>query len=128
MRNLTAVSDFTPPLRDISFAFDHIVDLPAICELPGFEHVDRATIDGALEEFGRLCSEVVAPLNRTGDEQGSTWHPDGSVTTPDGFPEAYAKYRDAGWGAVPFPAEYGGGGGTPLFGDTATRTRRPSER
>jgi alkylation response protein AidB-like acyl-CoA dehydrogenase len=104
------VTDYTPPIRDLTFVLDHVVDLPGICSLPGFEHVDRETVQGALEEFGRLCSEVIAPLNRIGDEQGSVWNPDGTVTTPEGFPAAYAQFRDAGWGAVSFPEEYGGGG------------------
>ncbi len=104
------MSDYVPPINDLSFVLDHIVDLPAVCALEGFEHVDRETVLGALEEFGRLCSEVIAPLNRVGDLQGSTWHPDFSVTTPEGFPEAYEQYRKAGWGAVAFPEEYGGGG------------------
>ena len=52
----------------------------------------------------------VAPLNRVGDEQGSVWHPDHTVTTPDGFIDAYQAYVEAGWGGVPFPEAYGGGG------------------
>ena len=42
--------------------------------------------------------------------QHSRHHPDGSVTTPDGFTKAYRRYVEAGWPAVPFPPEYGGGG------------------
>jgi alkylation response protein AidB-like acyl-CoA dehydrogenase len=53
---------------------------------------------------------VVAPTNQVGDEQGSRRQADGTVVTPDGFREAYAQYVDAGWGAVPFDPEYGGGG------------------
>ena len=55
-------------------------------------------------------ADVVAPLNRVGDVAGSTLDGDGNVTTPAGFKEAYRQYVEAGWGAVPFPAEYGGGG------------------
>jgi alkylation response protein AidB-like acyl-CoA dehydrogenase len=55
-------------------------------------------------------AEVVAPTNQVGDQQGSQRQPDGTVVTPDGFREAYAQYVDAGWGAVPFDPEYGGGG------------------
>ncbi len=104
------MSDYNAPIRDLNFVLEHVVDLPAICALPGFEHVDAVTVQGALEEFGRLCSEVIAPLNRIGDEQGSVLNADGSITTPEGFPAAYAQFRDAGWGAVSFPEPYGGGG------------------
>ena len=54
--------------------------------------------------------DLVAPLNRVGDLQGSVRNDDGTVTTPEGFVAAYQAYVDAGWGGVPFPPEYGGGG------------------
>ena len=54
--------------------------------------------------------DLVAPLNRVGDEQGSVRNDDGSVTTPEGFAAAYQAYVDAGWSGVAFPPEYGGGG------------------
>jgi alkylation response protein AidB-like acyl-CoA dehydrogenase len=53
--------------------------------------------------------QLIAPLNRSGDVQHSRWEA-GSVTTPDGFRDAYQQYVAAGWGGVPFPADYGGGG------------------
>ncbi len=53
---------------------------------------------------------VVGPLNQIGDIAGSTLDGDGNVTTPAGFREAYRQYVDAGWGAVPFSQEFGGGG------------------
>ena len=53
---------------------------------------------------------VVGPLNQIGDIAGSTLDSDGNVTTPAGFREAYRQYVDAGWGAVPFSQEFGGGG------------------
>ena len=48
-------------------------------------------------------SGVIAPLNRSGDLEGSRRSEDGTVTTPAGFPGAYRRYADAGWPAVPFP-------------------------
>ncbi len=55
-------------------------------------------------------AEVVAPTNRDGDTIGAKRQPDGTVTTPDSFKPAYQGYVDAGWGAVPLPEEFGGGG------------------
>ena len=83
---------------------------PALAGLAGFEHADPETVMGLLEESGRFFAEQFAPLNRRGDVEHSRWQPDGSVVTPEGFPKAYARYVEAGWPAVPFPAEYGGGG------------------
>src|SRR5690606_31546571 len=86
-------------------------DAAGLAELPGFEHADLETMEGLLEEFGRFCVEVLAPLNRVGDEHGSRLDPaTAEVTTPPGWKEAYAKYVEAGWGSAPSPPEHGGGG------------------
>lgn len=104
------MSDYAPPLDDIRFVLDNVVDLAALAKLPGFEHADPATVHGVLEEAGRFFAQEFAPLNRVGDLQPSRRNDDGSVTTPEGFKEAYRRYVDAGWAGVPFPPEYGGGG------------------
>jgi alkylation response protein AidB-like acyl-CoA dehydrogenase len=103
------MAEYTAPLRDIRFVLEHLVDLASITELPPFEHVDADGVYSVLEENARLMEEQVAPLNRVGDLQGSVRNDDGTVTTPEGFREAYRAYVDGGWGAVPFPPEYGGG-------------------
>jgi alkylation response protein AidB-like acyl-CoA dehydrogenase len=104
------MAEYSAPLRDIRFVLEHLVDLPSVTDLPPFDEVE---VDGAfavLDEYGRFMEEVVAPLNRVGDLQGSVRNDDGTVTTPEGFAAAYRAYVDAGWGAVPFPPAYGGGG------------------
>ncbi len=101
--------DYSAPLADMRFVLESIVDLPALAELSGFEHADPETVYGVLEESGRFFSQEFAPLNRVGDTQHSRHHPDGTVTTPEGFARAYRRYVDAGWAGVPFPAAYGGG-------------------
>ena len=112
------MAEYTAPLRDIRFVLEHLVDLPAITKLPGFEHADLESVLSILEENARFMEDLVAPLNRVGDLQGSVRNADGSVTTPDGFKEAYQAYVGAGWGGVPFPPEYGGGGFPWLVGIT----------
>ncbi|MCU1378906.1 MAG: acyl-CoA dehydrogenase [Acidimicrobiales bacterium] len=102
--------EYTPPLEDLAFVLRHVVDLDALAALEPYKHADADTSIGLLEEAGRFMAEVVAPTNQVGDQQGSQRQPDGTVVTPDGFREAYAQYVDAGWGAVPFDPEYGGGG------------------
>ncbi len=89
---------------------DHLVDLDRLCRLEPFAHVDPATLKGVIEENARFVAEVIAPLNRIGDTQGSQHQPDNTVVTPDGFRDAYQAYVAAGWGAVPFEPAYGGGG------------------
>jgi alkylation response protein AidB-like acyl-CoA dehydrogenase len=103
------MSDYAPPFRDIQFVLDHLTPIDELVKLEAYQQLDADAVQGVVEEFGRLMAEVWAPTNRVGDEHGS--HVDGdSVVTPPGFAEAYAAYADAGWGAVPFAEEYGGGG------------------
>jgi 3-(methylthio)propanoyl-CoA dehydrogenase len=104
------MSDYVPPLRDIRFVLENIADVAAIAELEAFQHADPDTVFGVVEEAGRFMAEVMAPLNRVGDTVGSQLGGDGQVTTPPGFKEAYRQYLEAGWGAVPFDPEFGGGG------------------
>jgi alkylation response protein AidB-like acyl-CoA dehydrogenase len=104
------MSDYAAPLADMRFVLENVVDLPGLAKVPGFEHADPEMVHGALQEAGRFFSQEFAPLNRVGDEQHSRRNDDGSVSTPDGFVAAYRRYVDAGWGGVPFPADYGGGG------------------
>ncbi|MDF2733020.1 MAG: acyl-CoA dehydrogenase, partial [Desertimonas sp.] len=104
------MSDYSAPLADIRFVLEQVADLAGLAELEGYEHADPATVGGVLEEAARFFEEQFAPLNRVGDVQHSRRNEDGSVTTPDGFGKAYRRYVEAGWPAVQFPAEYGGGG------------------
>lgn len=105
------MADYRPPLRDVNYVLDHLVDLEGLCALPEYAELDGDTIKGVLEENARFVAEVVAPLNRIGDTVGSVFEPaTNTVRTPDGFIDAYRQYVDAGWGGVPFPEVYDGGG------------------
>ncbi len=104
------MSEYAAPLSDIRFVLEYVTDLAALGRLAGYGHADGDTVAGVLEEAGRFFAEQFAPLDRVGDLQHSRRNDDGSVTTPAGFQEAYRRYVDAGWPAVPFPPEYGGGG------------------
>jgi 3-(methylthio)propanoyl-CoA dehydrogenase len=103
------MSDYTAPLDDMRFVLENVVDLAGLIGLPAFDHFDLDTVWCALEENARFMEQLIAPLNRSGDVQHSRWE-SGTVTTPDGFREAYQKFVAAGWGGVPFPVDYGGGG------------------
>ena len=104
------MTDYVPPLGDIRFVLEQLVDLPGLSKLEAFEHADPGTVFGVIEESGRFMAGVLGPLNRVGDTVGCSLGSDGEVTTPPGFKEAYRQYAGAGWGAVPFPPEFGGGG------------------
>ncbi len=104
------MADYAAPFDDIRFVLSRIAGLGDLSSYEGFEHADPDTVFAVLEECARFMEDKVAPLNRVGDEQGSQWHQDNTVTTPDGFIEAYQGYVAAGWGGVALPEAYGGGG------------------
>jgi alkylation response protein AidB-like acyl-CoA dehydrogenase len=87
-----------------------VAGYPEIAKYPGYEHADLDTVVDLLNECGDFMANVVAPTNQIGDVEGSHREPDGTVVTPAAFKSAYRKYVDAGWGSVPFPEEFGGGG------------------
>ncbi|MGB3158760.1 MAG: acyl-CoA dehydrogenase family protein, partial [Candidatus Microthrix parvicella] len=104
------MQDYTPPLDDISFLLDRVLDLPALLETERFAELDPEVVHEAIEAAGTFIAEVIAPTNAIGDEMGTQLQPDGTMVTPDGFKEAYAKLVEAGWGALTFDPAYGGGG------------------
>lgn len=103
------MNDYAAPLADIRFALAEIAGMAQIEKLPGFEQATPDLVDAVMEEAGKLASQVLAPLNRVGDLQGSRLE-NGIVRTPDGFKEAYARYVEGGWNTLTFPSEYGGQG------------------
>jgi 3-(methylthio)propanoyl-CoA dehydrogenase len=107
---LATMSEYRPPVSEIAFILEHVVGYPDIAKLPGYEHADLDTVMELLEQCGEFMADVVGPTNRAGDLEGSRWQPDGTVVTPTGFKEAYHQYVEAGWGAMPLPEEFGGGG------------------
>jgi alkylation response protein AidB-like acyl-CoA dehydrogenase len=101
---------YRPPVRDTRFVLEHVVGLDAHADLPGFAAATPDTVDAVLEEGGRFVAEVLFPLNQVGDRQGCTRHPDGAVTTPEGFKAAYRRFVEAGWGTLSAPEAFGGQG------------------
>jgi acyl-CoA dehydrogenase len=92
------------------FSLTQVADLEAISKLNGYQHADPETVRTVLEESARFFAEVIAPLNRIGDQQGSVLAEDGTVRTPDGFKDAYRRYVESGWAGAHLSAEWGGGG------------------
>ena len=101
---------YTAPTRDARFIINEMLDLAGYADLPGFEAASVDVTDAVINEGGKFCAEVLAPLNQSGDQEGCTRHEDGSVTTPKGFKEAFDQFREAGWGTLSQPEEFGGQG------------------
>jgi alkylation response protein AidB-like acyl-CoA dehydrogenase len=103
------MATYTPPLDDMRFVLNHVVDLAAIGRLPGYEAATPDLVDHVLEAAGKFAAGELAPLNQSGDRQPARLE-NGVVRTPDGFKEAYAAFVAGGWNGLPFPEHCGGQG------------------
>lgn len=101
---------YKAPLRDMRFVLYDVLDVEShYTRIPGASDLNREVIDAMIGEAAKLIETVVAPLNRSGDEEGCLWSEQG-VTTPKGFKEAYRQYYEAGLGCMTGDVEYGGQG------------------
>ena len=101
------MTDYRPPVQDLAFILDHIVDFDG---LPGLdEDTNQELAVAVLEEAGKLASSVWAPLNDIGDTKPPTIE-DGAVTASPGFHDAYTQYAEGGWSGIVFDENYGGQG------------------
>jgi len=91
------------------FVLNELAGLAEVAKLPEFEEATPDTVDAILEEASKFASEVLDPINLSGDQEGSKLS-DGEVRTPRGFRDAYRKFCDGGWNALPFEHEWGGQG------------------
>ncbi|WP_342624011.1 acyl-CoA dehydrogenase C-terminal domain-containing protein [Pseudomonas alkylphenolica] len=105
------MADYKAPLRDMRFVLNEVFEVAKLwAQLPGLaEAVDEETALAVLEEAGKVTGKSIAPLSRSGDEEGCHWD-NGAVRTPAGFIEAYKTYAEGGWVGVGGDPAYGGMG------------------
>ncbi|MFZ6843990.1 acyl-CoA dehydrogenase C-terminal domain-containing protein [Undibacterium sp. RuTC16W] len=106
------MGQYVAPLRDMQFVLHELLAVEGeLKHLPKYEEIDADIINQVLEEGGKFTSQVLFPLNHSGDREGchhdKTTH---AVTTPKGFKEAYKQYVEAGWPALSCDPEFGGQG------------------
>jgi hypothetical protein len=101
---------YKAPVEDVLFILNDVLDYQRHGNLKGFADAAPDVVEAVLREGARMAEEVLQPLNRSGDSEGCTRHPDGSVTTPKGFRDAYASYAAGGWVGLANDPEYGGQG------------------
>lgn len=101
--------EFKAPIKDMQFALEHNARFKQLAELPQFEDASADMVTAILEEAAKLASDVLSPLNATGDQAGVALR-DAKVTVPDGFAEAYQQFAEGGWGSLQFDDQYGGQG------------------
>ena len=104
------MATYKAPVDDALFLLHEVFHLDRYGNLPGFGDATPDVLEAVLREAGKFSEEVLTPLNRLGDEEGCTRHPDGSVTTPKGFKEALKQMVEGGWIGISVPPEFGGQG------------------
>ncbi|MBV4468300.1 acyl-CoA dehydrogenase C-terminal domain-containing protein [Pseudomonas siliginis] len=101
--------EYKAPLRDMRFLIDHVFDFHTNYANLGAHDASPDMISAILEEGAKFCENVLAPLNRSGDEEGCHFD-NGVVTTPTGFKQAFAQYVEGGWHGLAADPAYGGQG------------------
>jgi len=100
---------YRAPVNDMLLALHHGAGLQAAVKAGHYGDFDGDITAAVLEEAGKFASDVLAPLNRVGDEHGIKLEA-GKVTTAPGWPDAYQRWAAAGWNAVSGPEAFGGQG------------------
>ncbi|MCQ0970638.1 acyl-CoA dehydrogenase C-terminal domain-containing protein [Paracoccus sp. TK19116] len=99
---------YTAPVSDMQFLLHDVLNISA-SGLPGHDELDRDFTEAVLDAAGKLASEVLAPLNVIGDQQGCRLE-NGVVRTPEGFAAAFEQMKEGGWTALDCDPDYGGQG------------------
>ena len=100
---------FRAPVSDFRFLLDHVVGFDQVAGTDLFAEATLDTVEAILTGAGKLCEDVVAPLNRGGDQQGARLE-NGVVRSSPGYAEAYRQIAEGGWVALSAPVDHGGMG------------------
>jgi acyl-CoA dehydrogenase len=100
---------YRAPINDMLLALNQGAGLQAAVQAGHYGDFDADITTAVLEEAGKFASDVLAPLNRVGDEHGIKLENGGVITAP-GWPDAYQRWAAAGWNAVSGAEAYGGQG------------------
>ena len=101
---------YKAPVDEVTFLLRDVFRLDRYNNLPGFADATPDVVEAVLAEAAKFSEAVLMPLNRVGDREGCRRNPDGSVTTPSGFKDAYKKLTEGGWIGFSAPTEFGGQG------------------
>ncbi len=100
---------YRAPVKDMLFVMKELAGIDAVAALPGNEEAGYDTAAAVLEECAKLNEGVVAPLNRDGDLQPSSFS-NGVVSTTPGFKNAFRQFAEGGWQGLHHPTDLGGQG------------------
>ena len=98
---------YRAPVRDLAFTLEAVAGMADVAATGAFPDYDADVALAVLEAAGQFSEEVLAPLNRIGDQKGSTYA-NGSVTAAPGFADAYRQFAAGGWTGLSAATEAGG--------------------
>ncbi|MCK0140416.1 acyl-CoA dehydrogenase [Aliiroseovarius sp. F47248L] len=102
---------------DFQFLFDHVIGYDQLPETELFADATPDVAMAVLTEAGKMCEDILAPLNRNGDLTPAVLE-NGVVRTSPGFADGYKAIADGGWIGMAADPEFGGMG-LPLTLQTA---------
>ncbi|MFZ8882313.1 MAG: acyl-CoA dehydrogenase [Paracoccaceae bacterium] len=100
---------YKAPLDEYQFLFDHIVGFSKVTQTDRFSETTPDLVSAILGEAGKLCEEVLAPVQRAGDQHPAVLE-NGVVRTSPGYAEAYNAIAEGGWVSIAAGPDYGGMG------------------
>ena len=100
---------YRAPVSEFQFIFDHVVGFEQVAQTDRFAEATHETVDAVLTEAGKMCEEILAPLQRVGD-LNPAYLENGVVRTPPGFDDGFRAIADGGWIAIAADPEHGGMG------------------
>ncbi len=97
---------YTAPIKDIQFIIQELLDAPN-SDIAGYDELESDFTAAVLAEAGKVASEVLAPINASGDAEGCRLE-NGLISTPKGFKEAFEVMKEGGWTGLDCDPDYGG--------------------
>ncbi|MEO0402440.1 MAG: acyl-CoA dehydrogenase [Pseudomonadota bacterium] len=100
---------YRAPVDDYTFLFDHVVGLDQVTATDRFAEATPDVTSAILTEAGKMCEDIMAPLQRPGDLHPARLE-NGVVRTSPGYGEGYHAIATGGWVGMAADPEYGGMG------------------
>ena len=98
---------YRSPVDDFRFLMDHVVGFDQVVATQRYIDATPDTCTAILSEAAKMCDEVIAPLQRAGDQHPAVLE-NGIVRTPPGYADGYKAIAEGGWIGISAPADHGG--------------------
>ena len=98
---------YRSPVADFRFLMDHVVEFDQVAATQRYIDATPDTCTAILSEAAKMCDEVIAPLQRAGDQHPAVLE-NGIVRTPPGYADGYKAIAEGGWIGISAPADHGG--------------------